>query len=229
MYIVCPKCQTKFAFNHEMAGINGRKVKCSKCSCIWLQKDDDTIKEDLDDELELDPEIKTPESQYAARLTDNPVDDNDIGSGVNLPALLPARGEVYFYSGQKLLAWVLASMIIFMVINLFPGNVALDYILNDTSLGIYDLHVKHQDKQSGKMIISYKILNSSDKQKKNIPLIRIRLFDKMGKMIMSKLCDYSKTELLPLQTVVMNAEIEVPAGVENIDVTMGNRLDFMIK
>ena len=38
MIIKCPQCSTGFAIKEELLPQEGRKVKCSKCSHVWLQR-----------------------------------------------------------------------------------------------------------------------------------------------------------------------------------------------
>ena len=72
MYISCPKCDTKFIVNQNDIGPEGRRVKCSRCSHIWLQRHNNKTK--------IEP-----------LLTSTPIEDIKLGNGVNLPALLPIK------------------------------------------------------------------------------------------------------------------------------------------
>jgi predicted Zn finger-like uncharacterized protein len=38
MIIVCERCSTKYHIVDEAIGVNGRNVKCTKCSYIWFQE-----------------------------------------------------------------------------------------------------------------------------------------------------------------------------------------------
>lgn len=48
MIIKCPECSTGFAIKEELLPPEGRKVKCSKCAHVWLQRRP-WVKPELDD------------------------------------------------------------------------------------------------------------------------------------------------------------------------------------
>jgi predicted Zn finger-like uncharacterized protein len=204
MYIVCPECDTKFVVTAEQIG-DGKKVRCSKCSHVWHQT--------LDKNVRIEPIVAAPE-----------VVRTELGKGVNLPALLPVRVSPFLYG----LPFLLIGMIIFMMVTLFP-SIFQDYsFLNNKELNIYDLQIV-KNKDLGKIIVAYKVINSS-KHNVNIPLVRIRLFDKNNKLIEFKIDDYSKVELVPSQDATITSEFMLgPVEAENIDVMLGNELDFMLR
>jgi predicted Zn finger-like uncharacterized protein len=205
MYIACPECDTRFVVTAEQIGKHGRKVKCSKCSHIWHQR--------LNNHLRMEPVLEP----VAIKLT-------PLGNGVNLPALLPIKIPPYLYG----LPVLLIAMIIFMVVTLFQDNFGLSSILNNKDLSIRDLQITN-NKKLGKLIVNYKVLNSSDKNVK-MPLVRIRLFDKDNRVIKSRIDDYSKINLSPSQNVSINTEfVPAPPSTENIDIMIGNKLDFILR
>ena len=205
MYIACPECDTRFAVTTEQIGSYGRKVKCSKCSHIWHQR--------FDKHLRIEPILEP--------ATVNLVSP---GNGVNLPALLPIKMPIYLYGFPVLLI----AMIIFMVVTLFQDNLGLSSIFNNKALSIHDLQVT-SNKELGKLIVNYKVLNSSDKNVK-MPLVRIRLFDKNNRVIKSRVDDYNNINLSPSQNVHINTEfVPIPPSTENIDIMIGNKLDFILR
>lgn len=205
MYIACPECDTRFVVNSEQIGTHGRKVKCSKCSHIWHQR--------LDNHLRIEPVLEP------VALTATP-----LGNGINLPALLPIKIPAYLYG----LPVLLIGMIIFMIITLFQDAFGLSSVLNNKDLSIRDLQITN-NKELGKIVVNYKVLNSSDKNV-NMPLVRIRLFDKDNRVIKSRIDDYSKINLSPSQNVSINTEfVPAPPSTENIDIMIGNKLDFILR
>lgn len=205
MYIACPECDAKFVVNSEQIGKHGRKVKCSKCSHVWHQR--------LENQIKIEPTL----AQSVPEIT-------PLGNGVNLPALLPIKIPSYLYG----LPVLLIGMIIFMVVTLFPNIFGISSILNDQNLSIRDLQIVN-DKELNKITVAYKVLNSSDKNIK-MPLVRIRLFDSNNRVIKSRIDDYSKIELAPSQNVSINTEfVPAPPATENIDVTIGSKLDFILR
>lgn len=205
MYIACPECDTRFVVTPEQIGKHGRKVKCSKCSYIWHQR--------LDNNLRIEPVLEP----VAVKFT-------PLGNGVNLPALLPIKIPAYLYG----LPVLLIGMIIFMILILFQEALGINSVLNNKDLSIRDLQITN-NKELGKIIVNYKVLNSSNKNV-TMPLVRIRLFDKDNRVIKSKIDDYSKINLSPSQNVSINTEFApAPQSTENIDIMIGNKLDFILR
>ena len=201
MYITCPGCETRFTVTAEQIGKNGRKVKCSKCFHIWQQHPPE--------QLRVEPKIESSTKTLP------------LGNGVNLPVLLPVKIPAHLLYGLPIL---LVSMIIFMFTILFQDNFVLPSILNTKDLIISD--VSYQ-RTLGKTAINYKVSNLSDKSVK-IPLIRIRVFDKNHRLINFRIDDHSNIKLSPSQNVIINAELEDVPPHANIDIMIGNKLDFIL-
>lgn len=207
MYIACPKCDTKFVVTAEQIGVQGRSVKCSKCANIWHQK--------LDNQLKIEPVI----------TQDNTIQPiKPIGNGVNLPALLPIRIPPYLY----VLPFFMLGMIIFMFVMLFPNLFGFDSILNNKHLAIKDIQVDNQ-KDLGKITVSYKVLNSSENDVK-MPLVRIRLFDKDNRVIKSLVDDHTNIDMSPNQFIQIRTEfVPAPPSTDSIDIMIGNKIDFILR
>ncbi len=204
MYISCPECDTRFVVNSEQIGTHGRKVKCSKCAHIWHQR--------------LDKHLKVEQVLEPLSLVSTP-----LMKGVNLPALLPIKIPLYLYG----LPVFLIGMIVFMTITLFQDFFELHSVLNDKDLSIRDLQITN-NKELGKIIVNYKVLNSSTNNIK-MPLVRIRLFDKNNRVINSRVDNHSDINLSPSQNISISTEIPVPPSTENIDIMLGNKLDFILR
>lgn len=205
MYISCPECDTKFVVSAEQIGPGGRRVKCSKCSHIWHQTPHSNVK--------IEP-----------LLTAQPVQDVQLGSGVNLPALLPIRIPLYLYS----LPFLLISLIVVMLTMMFPDRLGLDTSLSQKALSVKDIKVEN-NKDLGKIVVSYKILNSSDAPEK-MKLIRIRLFDENHRLLKSHIVDHSNVELAAKQYVLIKTEfVPAPPSTAHLDIMIGNKLDFILR
>lgn len=204
MYIACPECDTKFVVTPEQIGTHGRKVKCSKCSHIWHQR--------LDNHLKIEPILEPA-----------PIKTTPLGNGVNLPALLPIKIPAYLYG----LPVLLIGMIIFMIITLFQDSFGIHSVFHNKDLSIKDLQITN-NQELGKIVVNYKVLNSSTKNVK-MPLVRIRLFDKNNRVVRSRVDDHSKINLAPSQNVSINTELPAPPSTENVDIMLGNRLDFILR
>ena len=204
MHISCPKCDTKFAITVEQIGHSGKKVKCSKCFHIWHQT--------IDNHVKVGP-ILTPQAPTAS-----------FGNGVNLPAILPLRPPLYLYT----MPVVLLGMIIFILVMLFSSSLGQNSIFGNNRINIQDVQIDSQ-KDSEKIIVRYKIQNSSDK-KIQIPLVRIRLFDKNNRILQSRVVDHSKVDLAPWQDILIKTEfIPAPEATESVDIMIGNKLDFILR
>jgi predicted Zn finger-like uncharacterized protein len=203
MYIACPECDTKFVVTPEQIGKHGRKVKCSKCFHIWYKK--------LDEDVRIEPALTAP------------VTSTTLGNGVNLPALLPMKIPPYLY----MMPVVMIGLIIFMLIILFPDNLGFESLLNSDNLSIKDVQiVKQQDIE--KITVSYKVHNTSLKDVK-MPLVRVRLFDKNNRVLKS-LTDYHTNIISPNQFLQVKTEfMPVPPSADNIDIMMGNEVDFILR
>lgn len=211
MYIACPECDTKFVVTPEQIGTHGRKVKCSKCSHIWHQT--------MDNHIKIPPTVVSAvrgASGQAAAMT--------LGNGVNLPALLPIRVSAYLYTMPILLV----SMIIFLLVMLFPDSINMNSLLENREISIKDVYIEHQ-KDIDKILVSYKVLNSSARNTM-MPLVRVRLFDKSNRVLKSHIVDHTKIELSPQQYVEIKTEfVPSPQGVDSVDIMIGNKLDFILR
>ncbi|MBN8522447.1 MAG: zinc-ribbon domain-containing protein [Rickettsiales bacterium] len=202
MYITCPGCETRFTVTAEQIGKNGRKVKCSKCFHIWHQKPLGQVK--IEPKVEL-VSTKTP----------------PLGNGINLPVLLPIKVPGHLLYGLPIL---LISMIIFMVTILFQDSFVLPSILNNQNLVISDVRpYQHLDKT----IINYKVTNLSSKSVK-VPLIRIRIFDKNNRIISSRIENHNNIKLAPSENIILSTELVNIPPHANIDIMIGNKLDFIL-
>jgi predicted Zn finger-like uncharacterized protein len=205
MYIACPKCDTKFVVTPEQIGKEGRKVKCSKCSHVWHYK--------LADQLRIEPIITQP------------IAATPLGNGINLPALLPIKIQPYLY----VMPVVMIGLIIFMLIMVFPTSLGINTLLNSNNLSIKDVQVQNQ-KDLDKITISYKVHNSAATIVK-MPLVRIRFFDKNGKIVESKIDDQnSNVDMSPHQFIQIKTElVPAPSAADSIDIMIGNKIDFILR
>lgn len=205
MYISCPECDTKFVLTPEQIGAEGRRVKCSKCSHVWHQK--------LDANVKIEP-----------LLSPMPMQDIQLGNGVNLPALLPIKIPVYMYVMPVLL--LIATL--FMLVAMFPDKLGIESILSNKHLSVKDITVNHQ-KDLGKITVSYKVFNASNKEAK-MPLIRVRLFDKSNRVLKSSIVDHTQIDLAPKQYLLIKTEFApAPPSAESVDVMIGNKIDFIFR
>ncbi|MGI4753271.1 MAG: MJ0042-type zinc finger domain-containing protein [Janthinobacterium lividum] len=213
MYISCPNCQTKFIVSNNQIGINGRRVKCSKCSHIWYQKlDYKTSKLSDFDENKVEA-VKTPiKNGYSNQFS------------ANVPVILPYTPPKQKYNVFQLL-WT--SFIIFclaiLLLDSFKSLSKYDQLkIEEIKLG--------SSHNAGTIKMFYKISNNSDYLISN-PLIKVRAMDHNNRALdeyisVTKL----KAKIPPKQDTYVEMEIKgLPATAKYIDVTVGNRLGLLLE
>lgn len=207
MYIACPKCATTFTVLPEQIGPLGRKVKCSKCLTVWHQR--------LEDQVRVEPVLSPPLA--SSKMT-------PMGNGVNLPALLPIKLPVYLYISPP----ILLALIIFLSVILFPDFFGVRTLTKYKELSVEDIHIENK-KEDNRIIVSYKIMNSSD-HAVVMPLVRVRLLDKGSNILKYHVADQTGVALAPSQYVSIKTEfVSPPLSTKLVDVTLGNRLDFLLR
>lgn len=210
MYITCPECKSSFVVTPEQLGVSGRKVKCSKCKNIWHAQP----QEDLQENVKIEPTITE---------SDTPVlSTSEIG--VNLPALLPINLPSYLCITPVFLV----ALIIFILVMCYSDSLGLTSNSNEYSgITINDVNITHK-KDAHKIIMQYKVMNTSEK-KVIIPLVRIRLFDNEHRVLQTHV-ESAAVQLNPKQYVSIRTEFtSIPPIAKSIDITLGNKLDFLLR
>lgn len=203
MYIACPQCDTKFVVTPKQIGLNGRKVKCSKCSHVWHYKLDISI---------VDEPLITKQKPIAP-----------IGNGVNLPALVKSEKPSYLF----LLPGFVMGAIIVLLVFLFPQQVGINSFFNKKDVAIQDVKIV-SDAESEKIVVKYKVHNNSSSSI-NIPLIRISLFDQNHDLIQENIDNHSKIMIDPGKSVQIKTQfLSVHKSVKTVDIMAGNKLDFIL-
>ncbi|MDG1437287.1 MAG: zinc-ribbon domain-containing protein [Rickettsiaceae bacterium] len=203
MYIACPQCDTKFVVTPKQIGLNGRKVKCSKCLHVWHYKLDTNI---------VDEPVITKQKPIAP-----------IGNGVNLPALVKSEKPSYLF----LLPGFVMGAIIVLLVFLFPQQVGINSFFNKKDVAIQDVKIV-KDAESEKIVVKYKVHNNSASSI-NIPLIRISLFDQNHDLIQENIDNHSKIMIDPGKTVQIKTQfLSVHESVKTVDIMAGNKLDFIL-
>lgn len=204
MYIACPECNTKFAIKKEQIGESGRKVKCSKCSHIW----------------HYDPKKEEPKSPAIKHedVVNRPAQTKPA-KGVNVPALRPKKIPSY-------LPWIPYLIIGFIiVVSIILFNTSL---LNHSPLELRNMQIT-KDVDLGKLTVAYKVFNSSDKELK-MPLVRVQLIDNNNNILKSRIDDHTHLMIAPNKSVQVKTEFSpVPESAENINIMIGNKLDFLLQ
>ncbi len=199
---------------HEQLGPSGRKVRCSKCHNTWHAQVESGAA------TKIEPTITESQADTT----------NTLEPGVNLPALLPIGLPFYLCSMPILLI----AIIVFVCIELFSGSGSIiKTYMSYHGLNVKDINIEHQQ-DKGKIIVNYKILNSSDSAI-TIPMVRIRLFDKDGSTLQTNITDGqvaygSAVTLNANQYLSVKTEfLSIPPSADRLDITVGSKLDFFLR
>ncbi|WP_347939355.1 MJ0042-type zinc finger domain-containing protein [Rickettsia oklahomensis] len=206
MYITCPNCQTKFIVTSNQIGINGRRVKCSKCNYLWYQKlDYNTSKlNDFKDKVNTE----TIKNHY----------------NTNVPVILPYIPPKKKYNIFPIL-WT--NFIIFCLVILLVDSFKF--------LGKYD-QLKIEAINLGKsrhidgMKIFYKLYNESDYLISD-PIIKVRVMD-TNNQALDEYISITKlqTKIAAKQAIYLEMNIDgIPVTAKYIDIAIGNRLGLLFK
>lgn len=214
MYIKCPSCSTSFVVTPIQIGPKGRRVRCSKCNHGWFV---DALEEKLPDN------IAEPSSIIPDRVSGGSA--GGFLPGVNLPALLPINIPFYLYA----IPTILTVLIIFGCVVLFQDKLSfLGFAGTSEDLSVHDINIDY-NRKDGDITASYKIVNSAQKFVP-VPLIRIRLLDKDHRALKTHITSNPNVDLAPKQYVGIRTNFaDAPPNVEFIDISLGNRLDFILR
>lgn len=210
MYLTCPECYTSFTVKASQIGPKGRRVRCSKCGHGWFAKGVGS---------------GTGSEGIVTSNYDRVGKPEKFEKGVNLPALLPVRIPLYLYIAPVLLA----AAIIFTSMIFFQDKMSLFGLTGASeNLKVKDIQISY-DRENGNIIANYKIVNASEEF---VPLsrIRIRLLDENHRILKSHIAQESQSSLAPKQFVTIRTRFsEAPTNVEFIDITLGNKLDLLLR
>lgn len=211
MYIACPNCQTKFIVSNNQIGINGRRVKCSKCNHIWYQKlDYNTSKlNDFENKISSEP-IKTP------------IKNGYSDQSFNVPVILPYKSPKSKKSNIFRLIWI--SFIIVCLATLFVDG--FGFLGKYNQLKMEEIHL---GKSYGGTKILYKLSNNSDYLISK-PLIKVKVMDRHKHVLEDCVSIIKLHAQIPAkQSVYVEMDMKsLPPVASYIDVTIGNRLGFLL-
>lgn len=213
MYLTCPECYTSFVIKPEQIGPKGRRVRCSRCSHGWFAP---AATSGFTGDA---PKFQILKSDKASKHKEQ------FNPGVNLPALLPTNIPFYLYLAPILLAIAIFFSSAIFFVEKFPF---LSLTSAHRELKVKDIHIAY-DRDYGNIIAKYKILNKS-KGSLSLPSIRIRLLDANHRILKSHVASEASSSLAPKQFVSMRTRFsEAPSNVEYIDITLGNKLDLLLR
>lgn len=205
MYIKCPSCNTNFVISASQIGAGGRRVKCSKCSHAW--------------HVNLSLEHLKEELAYAR---DYGVFSAGGFGTKNLPAVIPVKVPIYLY----VLPFILISLISFLLLACFYDQIDLLKELEvNKHIKVDEVYV--DSVKNHKIAVHYKIVNTSS-DPHVVPLIRIRLLNDENEALKEHFVN-NKVLLEGKSKIDVRTEFtNVPKDAKKFDITLGNRLDFLI-
>lgn len=207
MNISCPECNTVFTIPKELIGEFGRKVKCSKCSYIWHQTLENQIKIDSKQPIEIG--------------VDNKVNKNN---GINLPALLPKE----ISEPASISSIFLLILIKILLVILFYEKFGIKLFNNSHEWVINNIKIEN-NLQPDKIIVNY-TLNNISNNTISVPLIRIKLLDKNNKVIDTHIIEEENLLISPKNNINLQTEFFSHHNIAvKIDISIGNKLDFILK
>ncbi len=206
MYVTCKNCSTSFLVDDVQIGIHGRRVRCSNCQNIWHCF------------LNYDSSYFSLKNQNLSNSF-SIVDSNKV----KLPALLPNKVPLYLY----IVPVLLISMIILMCVIMFPNAFNISSVVNNKHLKIEDVNIVYNG-DVDKLFMEYKLSNMANKRVK-MPLVRVRLLNQNSKVLKTKFIKLKDPILFPKQSLKVETQIfPVPIDTEDIDIMIGNKLDFLL-
>lgn len=213
MYITCSNCQTKFVVTNNQIGVNGRRVKCSKCNHIWYQK--------LNYNTEKLHDFKENKVNFEAVKTPIKNDYNDkffANVPVILPYIPPKRKHNFF-------PFLWTSFIIFCLAILLIDS--FEFLNKYDQLKIEEINLK-RSAGNDNVKIFYKLSNHSNYLISN-PLIKVKVMDS-NNQILSEYISVTKlkAKIPAKQNVYVEMDVKgLPVNAKYIDVTVGNRVGLL--
>lgn len=199
MYITCSNCQTTFIVSDKQIGVEGKRVKCSKCSYIWYQKLDFNNIESSTVQTDISP--------------------NNISSGdmlIKVPALLPKKSNK-----KSVLFCILWSAIIFCIFIIFFGN---NFFSQYSTSDIRNVIIKNNSNEKALRVTME--LNNKYVYKIATPQLRIRIIDKdfrvIEEHISNNMAKFTQKEIVRIDTTIPNI-----SHAKYLDISIGSRLGFL--
>lgn len=247
MIIKCPSCEASFTVPRKALPAGGRRVKCSKCSHIWVVK---PVIEDTDEEnkkiaesylkdaaQQIDKVSKIVERDEKQELIKKQLKQiNKLRSenkSFSLPVIVKKPIPILLKLSVLLL---LVANILAMIFLSYP-QLTQKYKALNSVFSIFNIY-KTEQLTIAKIALT-DIENSEAKNlqinlknhsaaKINVPLIRVRFLDEEQNLLRSKLMTNSKVKIDANKLVTLDLEIaNLPFGTEYIEVAVGNKFELM--
>lgn len=227
MILTCPECNTQFSVDGAAIWPQGRKVRCTNCKHVWLQK---PVEEDEGSQIDEDFD------SMLSRTDDEPYDQSDdIPESLKRPVDSDADLKIVQNSGQTqrigaLAAgaclgaafWVVLAMFAMgqadKIISIWPPSAQLfnlagvQYTLNGESLAFerFETQLSKLDSGSAALSLQGRIINLSSVSQA-VPSIEVAVLDQENRVITQK--------RVQVESDTIGAEGEVFYTLEGLDLT----------
>ncbi|AIL65451.1 zinc finger-like domain protein [Rickettsiales bacterium Ac37b] len=221
MIITCNKCNTSYLVEVESIGINGRKVKCLKCSHIWMA-------------ILNEEQLKELSSKETEIIQSDPSEDVEkpIEGITSVPALMQPK-----VSPVLKIVPVMLLILLLLMSGLFYNHKIIEYVPSASSMyiaaGLYpsngliidNVVVKEEQEQYS---ISYVIKNTNDIEI-YMPLVRVTVFDDKKNNVAYQKVKIKHKLLEPGESYVNNTNILIPDNATYIVVDLGNKWELFLR
>lgn len=208
MLINCPECKTGFSVPRNAIKESGKKVKCSKCSHIWLQKPIPYDKQRLEDTLRT-----SREKDLTIKVQDN----------TNLPVAKKNNlllKKIAFSCVLLLLTVCVSVLANFSKIPFVKSAISID---DYSPLHFYDFKVEKEviDKKND-IFLSGKLVNTSDKRIK-LPEVHITVLSKGGRTMSEASVKLDSEYIEPFSYIDFKPDITgISGNADSVNVKFGN-------
>ncbi len=201
MYITCKNCKTNFLIDPSVIGPLGRRVKCSKCSAIWLQEYKAIYS------TQENPELTIPEQPI-------------MRPGHSANNFLPVVIENNTIITAKKLYFTLCCVILYLGFLLHVHQLTQENLHSKNSLR---LSIVQQDQQDGALMVRTKITNLTNKAL-FLPPITLCLQGHKGQNL--QIDNFQPQVVLEPHTCiyVISKFENMPKEVRNFAITLGKNL-----
>jgi predicted Zn finger-like uncharacterized protein len=211
MIITCPGCSTKFIVRTGAIGINGRRVRCTKCTNSWFQ---------------------LPEEEAETSFSYESIEITPIPKGSNLPAITRRYATPLYIK----LAFISAIILLLFALTIAYSNKMRPYIgwyydaigvYDDIGLSLQNISVQKDSTDDHRsLLLTARIVNESETDK-IIPNLRVQMLDRNYKKINIKTFDFKNAILTPGSDMSFEDVAEnIPDGVEIVIIDIGNPLNL---
>lgn len=221
MIITCPSCSTKFALPSGAVPKGGRKVKCSKCAHIWLQKS----LEELSDRV---PDITPP-----------PKEKKPVPKGANLPVIKESTAAIWAMRASSI---ALASLIILTVCffnyRFLPKQLAYSLAIpmrqmiglgKTVGLGFTQMRIT-QGIMDGKIyVVMNGVIKNESEKKKELKHLHVNIMSK-GARKMHELIPEVDIHLAPGEEAEIHQEIaNISGNAQDVIIDIGSGAELWFR